>query len=244
MKTTQILLIIIVYFFTISCKKEDTNGLVNKIYDNGPLSTGNLNSATPQDAAPAGKSWSEIQLTNGFYGFGTTPNLSADDFIVPPGESWKIDSIKTYCYHSGYTLAVSPVYATRIRIWKGEPDQVGSAIIVGDTSTNVLRSSTSSNIFRISKGDNNLLREIWENTSAFNSAISLTLTEGVYWLEVVHYASNDFATYIPPVTVTGQLNKSGANAITKNRTGGAYTKIADSNSDAIQDIPFKIYYRK
>lgn len=180
MKTTQNLFLIIVFFFTISCKKEDTNGLVNKIYDNGPLSTGNLNSATPQDAAPAGKSWSEMQLTNTFLGFSAESFISADDFIVPPGESWKIDSIKTYCYKSGYTLAVSPVYATRIRIWKGEPDQVGSTIIVGDTSTNVLKSSTSSNIFRISKGSNTLFREIWENTSAFNSAISLTLTEGVY----------------------------------------------------------------
>ena len=51
MKTNLNLLLIFLFFF-VSCKKEDTTGLTNKVYDNGPLSTGNLNSATPQDAAP------------------------------------------------------------------------------------------------------------------------------------------------------------------------------------------------
>lgn len=159
------------------------------------MSTGNLNSATPQDAAPAGTNWSELQLTNTYIGYSAESYISADDFIVPSGESWKIDSIKTYCYKSGYTLAVSPVYATRIRIWKGEPDQVGSVVVVGDTSTNVLKSSTSSKLYRINKGINSLTREIWENTSVFNSAISLTLTEGVYWLEIVHYAGGAGVTF-------------------------------------------------
>jgi serine protease len=241
MKTNLNLLLIFLFFF-VSCKKEDTTGLTNKVYDNGPLSTGNLNSATPQDAAPAGTNWSELQLTNTYIGYSAESYISADDFIVPSGESWKIDSIKTYCYKSGYTLAVSPVYATRIRIWKGEPDQVGSVVVVGDTSTNVLKSSTSSKLYRINKGSNTLTREIWENTSAFNSAISLTLIEGVYWLEIVHYAGGGGLTYFPPVTVVGQLNKSGANALQKDRSGGFYTKIKDD--EAVQDIPFKIFYRK
>jgi hypothetical protein len=59
-----------------------------------PLSTGNLNSATPQDAAPAGTNWSELQLTNTYIGYSAESYISADDFIVPSGESWKIDSIK------------------------------------------------------------------------------------------------------------------------------------------------------
>ena len=49
-------------------------------------------------------------------------------------------------------------------------------------------------------------------------------------------------TYFPPVTVVGQLNKSGANALQKDRSGGIYTKIKDD--EAVQDIPFKIFYRK
>ena len=63
MKTNLNLLLIFLFFF-VSCKKEDTTGLTNKVYDNGPLSTGNLNSATPQDAAPAGTNWSELHNNN------------------------------------------------------------------------------------------------------------------------------------------------------------------------------------
>ena len=247
MKNKQNLLFLLVLLVAISCKKEDGNNtptLTNKVYDNGPLSTGNLNAATPPVTAPTGYTWSELQLNNNTIGFSIGSGyIIADDFVVPAGESWKIDSIKTYCYASGHTLSTSPVYATRIRIWKGQPDQVGSSVVVGDTITNVLKSSRSSYIYRIYKNGNTFTREIWESTSAFNSSISLTLTEGIYWLEIVQYAGD--ATYMPPVTITGQLNKSGGNGIQKERTiAASYSTVKDFVSNAQQDFPFKIHYRK
>lgn len=246
MKNKQYLLFLLVLLVAMSCKKEDGNNtpsLTNKVYDNGPISTGNLNTATPPVAAPADYTWSELQLSNISNGFSIGSFIIADDFIVPAGESWKVDSIKTYCYVSGYTLSTSPVYATRIRIWKGQPDQIGSTIVVGDTITNVLKSSRSSKVYRIGQGSSNLTREIWESTSAFNSAVSLTLTEGIYWVEIIQYAQASI--FMPPVTIVGQLNKSGANAIQKSRLDGtAYFNAKDGFSMALQDIPFKIYYRQ
>ena len=174
-------------------------GVPTLIYDNGSLASG----ATSKSgvAAPAGFFWSELSTENGSnnsnttLGAGcqvispTTNNRCADDFIVPVGQTWTINSVLVFGYQTGSTA--QPFVGGNLRIWNGRPGDAGSTIVFGDTTTNRLTTSTDSTWFRVGNtlggaggvtaAATGTTRKIW----AINLAVSpgVALTAGNYWVD-------------------------------------------------------------
>ena len=229
------------------------------IYSNGGLATG----ATSRSgvAAPAGTQWAEVQSNTGDTvgsntnsGVGcqvigvTTDNRCADDFIVPRGETWTVNSITLYVYQTGFAGVTSPVTAVNMRIWNGVPEAPGSTIVFGDTTTNRLGTSVNSNLFRVFNSTvpapgtvPGTTRIIWETTA--NVAPAAVLPAGYYWVEfqIDAGASGNFA---PGVTTVGSrgsvlyngIQKIGAAAFAGIIEGGNPAAIADYGID----FPFKV----
>src|SRR5690606_24656487 len=81
------------------------------LWNNGPLATGA--SSMSGTFAPAGTQWSEVPAegtcTLNVAGFGGTGSFRlADDFVIPAGESWDINSITVYGYATGGSTVSSP----------------------------------------------------------------------------------------------------------------------------------------
>jgi hypothetical protein len=228
------------------------------LFDNGPLATG----TTTQNgvAAPAGSQWSEVQND---FGVTTQANTSAgstvtgafrlaDDFNVPVGETWTINSVIVHGYQTGFTGTTSPFTGGTLRIWNGRPGDPGSTIVFGDTTTNRLTASTDSGIFRVfntvvGAGANpptapGTTRRIWQNTLAVSPA--LVLTAGNYWIDFA--LSGPATAFAPTVTIPGTRTVPGFNArqfnatwVEANDTGQAPTG-QPTPYIARQDFPFKL----
>lgn len=118
-------------------------------YSNGPLSTGATSSNGT--TAPTGYTWSELQNTtfgNGTLGFGGSGGyLLADDFTVPSGEKWVINSVEVFGYQTSSTG--NPFTELHVQFYNGSP-ATGGTVIFGNLTTNVLTSSTDAMMYRIS----------------------------------------------------------------------------------------------
>ena len=126
-------------------------GKINaQTYVNGNLSTGATSSNGT--AAPAGFTWSEVQLGNGTSGFsGSITNgfTVADDFTVPAGPSWNVTKVTFYAYSTGWAGAASPFTSLHLQIYNTNPSTGSPAPIFGDLTTNRLTSTTSAGMYRI-----------------------------------------------------------------------------------------------
>lgn len=222
---------------------------VAQIYTNGVWSTGaNSASGVP---APAGTTWSEVSDGNTSAGAtvvnlgGATTNFRlADDFTVPTGQTWNITSVVVNAYQTGSTPTLSPFNGGRLQIWGGGAPNGGGSVIFGDTTTNVLASSTFSNLYRIFSSVNTMggtptapgtTRPIYNNT--LTAVISLG--PGTYWIDYQLSTTNAATAFapgvVPPGTPPGRSDPS-YNALQFN--GTAWTGILDTgNPGTLPDLP-------
>lgn len=237
----------------------DTDVPLALLYSNNPLATGSTTKSGV--AAPAGTQWSEVQNDTGntaeantTSGVGcqiipttTTNNRCADDFTVPAGRAWLIDSVVVYAYQTGAGTAASPITAVNFQIWNGRPGDAGSTVIFGDTTTNRLTSSVFTNIYRIFNTvapppgtAPGTTRAIWANTATVSPA--LRLQPGTYWIDFQVNAGTT-GNFTPAATVVGARTQAGWNAI--QNTGAGWAAIVDTGNpmtapDVALDLPFQI----
>ncbi len=229
------------------------------IYDNGGLATG----ATTRSgvAAPAGTQWSEVQTNSGETAFGNTlsgvgcqaigvatNNRCADDFIVPVGETWTINSVTTFVYQTGFAGGTSPVVGSNLRIWNGFPEAPGSTIVFGDTTTNRLASSVHANLFRVFNTTTpapgtvpGTTRIIWQNN--LTVAPAAVLTAGHYYIDFQTDAGAS-GNFTPSTTIVGNRGGMHANGLQK-LGAAAWLGIIDTGNPAASadygvDFPFKL----
>ncbi len=229
------------------------------IYDNGGLATG----ATSKSgvAAPAGTQWAEVQnnsfdttSSNTTGGVGcqviapATSNRCADDFVIPPGETWTINSVTVFAYQTGFAGGTSPFVGANLRIWNGTPEGATSTVVFGDTTTNRIGTSTNSNLFRIFNSAvpapgtaPGTTRIIWQTN--INVSPAAVLPAGHYWIDfqLDAGATGNFA---PSTTIVGTRGTSIYNARQK-ITGGSFVALVDGGNPAAApdfgvDFPFKI----
>ena len=117
---------------------------------------------------------------------GVSNNISsnlilADEFVVPPGELWIIDSIVVFHYQTQTVAStVSSINDIRMQLRQSAVPGMGT-IVFGDLVTNRLVNSSFSTIFRTRSNDlTNNLRPIMR--SAVNLS-DLPLTSGTYIIE-------------------------------------------------------------
>ncbi|MBI3500186.1 MAG: T9SS type A sorting domain-containing protein [Bacteroidetes bacterium] len=209
------------------------------LYDNGPLAN-----FPGQGAGGADASATHDGLIT--YGFGHAVSSGyrvADDFTVPAGQTWTIDSLIFYAYqtNSGNTSTMTDV---RLAVRNANPltNANPSAIIWGDTTSNVLTVSYWSGIYRVTSATLTATsRPIMKNVVETLTP-SLQLTSGQYWVDWQTGGSLSSGPWAPPVsysvtTITGdamQFNTSTWNSIID-------TAQAGPGDDAPQGLPFKIY---
>jgi hypothetical protein len=253
--------------FTGNARGEDS-GISVIIYDNGPLSTG----ATSKSgvAAPGGFTWSELSLDNGGGNFSntilgagcqaistTTNNRCADNFVVPVGQTWTINSVIVYGYQTGSVS--QPFLAANLRIWNGRPGDAGATIVFGDTTTNRMGIPSDSTWFRIGNtlggtgvgaAATGTTRKIW--SLPLTVSPGLVLTTGNYWIDFQLNAGAG-GNFTPLVSIPGSRSLPGWNGrqfIGTTSTWGDLFDIGeatattppqpDVNPDVNMDYPFKL----
>ncbi len=186
------------------------------LYNNGPV----YNSAGTH-AGGANESVIQSGLLN--YGFGCQYALGlsvADDFIVPAGFAWTINSFSFYTYQTGSGLN-STINGIAVLIWNGKPGEVGSSIVWGDWNNNLLASGAFSGIYRtniVNGGSTRPLMKIEANTAG------LILQPGTYWVEWAMTGTLGSGPWCPPL-VPGTLAT--GNAV-QTQDGATYYDLADN----------------
>lgn len=183
-------------------------------------------------SSPPGFVWSEVandspttaNASAGFSGHrsGSTGAFRlADDFVVPAGYTFDIDNVLLWCYRSGSLPGDVTVDEVNLRIWNGRPEEEGSAVIFGDTSTDRLVEYANTNIYRVFNSvvdpdgggpleppppsTSRLVRQL-------TVAADITLGPGEYWLDWQFVSASPTAVFAPMLTAPGVRATPGANA--------------------------------
>ena len=131
-------------------------------------------------------------------------NRIADDFTIPAGETWDIQSITLFSHeYMGPQFKNSRLTSAHLRIWDGPPNVLGSNVIWGELTTNVLVSSEWTGIYRLLDTDSG--QDDTRGIMANLCQVGTTLGGGTYWFEWRAEASFAYdGPYAPPITEIGE----------------------------------------
>ncbi len=160
----------------------------------------------------------------------------ADDFIIPAGQTWTIDSIAFLAYQTNSGNA-STITDVNCAIFNGSP-AIGGSIVLGDTITNLMQSTYFSNIYRTADAAfTNTARPVMRNIVVPQSAWSLPA--GTYWVAWQTGGTLTSGPWAPPLT---NANMATGDAIQFNPDGSIWNPILDGGATADpQGLPFQIY---
>jgi len=196
------------------------------LYDNGPLVTHPGGGAGGADASAL-----QTALGMSTYGFGaqlSAGNRVADDFTIASG-NWTIETITFFTYQTG-SSTTSTITGVNVQIWDGPPN-AGGTVVWGNTTTNVMVSTTWSNDYRVL--DTGLL-DSTRPIMAVVAGVNTTLPAGTYWLDWQFDGTLSSGPWAPPVTILGQTTT--GNALQYTSTGWA--SLIDTGSSTAQGLPF------
>lgn len=226
------------------------------IYSNGVIETGTVSGST---LAPAGNMWSQLQgdsggamhfnSGSGFNGNATVSKRLADDFSVPPGQSWQLSGAVLLAYATDAPVTPSPFTTTTLRIWNGPPGEAQSTVLCGDTVTNRLVDSASTNLLRVPHPGAAVeppgsRRLVWRNLVTMTGGCdALVLQPGNYWLDWASEAVDDRAHFYPANTYIGARTMPGDNA--RQVEDGEWVPALDTGfqseaEDVPVDFPFQL----
>jgi hypothetical protein len=169
------------------------------LHDNGPFVTHPGGGAGGAD----GSRLQDSSLAMTIYGFGHALSAAvriADDFEVTDVGGWDISSISFFAYQTG-SPTTSTIDHVNLRIWDGPPNDPASLVVFGDTTTNVLATSTWTNAYReLESAPGNNQRPIMEDIVT----VVTHLDPGVYWLDWQTGGTLGSGPWAPPITIVGQ----------------------------------------
>jgi|GEM_PF-1344800 len=197
------------------------------LYDNGPLVTHPGGGAGGADASAL-----QTALLLSTYGFGnqaSAGNRVADDFTVTGG-GWFVDSMTFFGYQTG-SSTTSTFTGLNLRIWDGPPNDAGSMVVFGDTTTNRLASTTWSNIYRVL--DTGLL-DSTRPVMALVATVNTFLPAGTYWVDWQADGTLASGPWAPPISILGQTTTGNA----KQFTSTGWADLIDTGSGTVQGLPF------
>jgi subtilisin-like proprotein convertase family protein len=196
------------------------------LYDNGPIET-----------SPGASTLQNSSLGMNFLGFGhqqAASNSIADDFMLT--SDFSLNEITFYAYQTGSTTT-STITGVTLQIWDGVPGAAGSNVVWGDTSTNILSSTTWSGVYRDSEtsvGDTNRpIMEVTVSTLGFIGTANTT-----YWLDWNVDGTLGSGPWAPPVTIIGQSTTGNGLQSLDGRT--TWSSAEDSGTLTQQGFPFQL----
>ncbi|MBO2011847.1 T9SS type A sorting domain-containing protein [Hymenobacter negativus] len=215
-------------------------------------------------AAPTGTQWSEVQndtgntaVANTNSGYTASQSLSpslelADDFVVPAGQSWTVNSFSFFGYQTGAAATPSPFATLSIRVWRGQPGTAGATVVFGDATTNRLGTSTDALTYRVfnslypTPAAPGTTRKVWEVQATVAPAV--VLTPGTYWVSWSSTVTGGGTHFYVPVTTVGARTQTGANALQGSTTAGVttWTALVDAGTgtgatSVNQAMAFKVF---
>jgi hypothetical protein len=201
-----------------------------ELFDNGPV-------VNAPGGGPGGADGSVLQtslLMNTLGGGWQLPSgiSIADDFEVPAGGDWAIDSIRFYGYQTGSTTT-STFTGVYVKIYDGDPS-AGGTVVWGDFTTNILGNTYWINAYRYAETNVGTTRPVMAVVAA---TIGLTLAPGTYWIEATATGSLASGPWMPPVTITGQTSTGNA----KQLTSTGWADWNDTGTMTPQGMPFKMF---
>ncbi|MGJ8662318.1 MAG: hypothetical protein ACSHWU_01650 [Marinicella sp.] len=202
------------------------------LYDNGPI-------ITSIGTGVGGLDESVLESSNlSMASFGTAHHSAAnlrvaDDFTIT-GMPWQINSIDFYAYQTNETA--STITAINLRIWDGNPNDIGSTIIFGDDSTNVLNSTVPAGILRVNEDSQGMADD--RQIAISNVVINMELAPGTYWLDWQTDGSGPSGPFVPHITLPGQDTT--GNALLSIDNGVSYGNLQDLGTLTNQGLPFII----
>jgi hypothetical protein len=201
------------------------------LYSNGTY----INSPT---GGPGGEALSIVRssfgyTTLGFQNVTTVGTRAADDFVVPAGQTWSLQTLRVFefCTNSG---PVSPFTAINVRIWNARPGDAGASVIAGSTSTNLLVQTLNVACFRIPEVNPEFTRPIFSVDAGFSPP--LALPAGHYWVDWQLASNGAGLAHSVTVCPTTSLPLPGANA--RSYTGSAWINSVDGANLFAVEFPF------
>jgi hypothetical protein len=227
-------------------------------YINGSLATGTV--TKNGTIALPGRTWAELQndeenntVTNISLGIPiNNPNLPsryADDFTIPNGEIWHLNSMDMFATIHNLETMPLPFNFLSIEIWNGDPSLTGTQKIYGDIDTNVLDPENSGDSFMDHIKNTAFsvppyeVRHIWK----LRGNINVTLPGGTYWLYFKSTSAvNNASQYIPFCIVGGKRGLPHYNSKYHRVTPfSIWTNCIDTGGQSqgvSQDYPFILNY--
>jgi len=199
-------------------------------YSNGPVSNSAGTGAGGADESIL------YNLTHGMTTLGLghqTPSdrRIADDFKL--NNAMNLRQVIFYAYQTG-SPTTSTFTGVTLQIWNGKPDEPGSSVVWGDTTTNVLDSTDWSGIYRIAESNpGDSLRPIMSNLVN----VETVLPAGTYWLDWSATGSAAFSgPWAPPIALVGGITDTGNGQ----QFFGGWGPVTDSGSGDPQGFPFEL----
>lgn len=203
------------------------DGPKDVLWDNGPLVT-----SVGTGVGGADESIVDVgEITNGFGCQWELDIRLGDDFTIPAGETWEINSITLFGYQTDSGTS-STIVGSYIEIYDNPPEY--GTLVYGSLFTNVLTTTSWMNCYRVqfNASGTNTQRPIMVNECDF--ATPINLTEGVYWIVWQLEGIESSGPWGPPVTINGQLVT--GDAIQYYESTWDY--IVDNSSGNAKGLPF------
>ncbi|MCC7293675.1 MAG: hypothetical protein IT449_16580 [Phycisphaerales bacterium] len=160
----------------------------------------------------------------------------ADDFVVPTGETWTLNTGSTWLYQTNASTS-EPITDLFIQIWNGVPG-AGGVVIAGDMTTDRLLLSAFSGTYRTTDADRlNTARAIKHVT--FDLSFVPPLTEGSYWIEFASNGNTSFSGPWQPVRTPTRVGVDNGRFLTVSTN--TWADSVDASSGHLQDRPFVLY---
>jgi hypothetical protein len=178
---------------------------------------------------------SAITSPGTLYGFGAQGNLGywmADDFTIPTGQTWRLDSVKLYSYQTG-SSTTSTITGSRLYITLGRIDSSGRVRVTADSTANRMVSTYWANMYRTTSTPP-FNTQTTRPVMAVVDTVKIDLVGGYYWLAYNFTGSLTSGPWNPPRTILGQPNTGNAKQYTT-------TWAAAMDGSNPQGVPFVIY---
>lgn len=210
---------------------EQNHSPMGLLYDNGPLinspgtGSGGADESVLQSTSLSMSSLGFNVSVNGGYWF-------ADDFTVTDAGGWDLSSLVFYAYQTN-SPTTSTLTACHLMVYDDDPSLPTANVVWGDAVTDVLTSTTWSDIYRVTETTSGAVsRPIMSATCDVN----FHLDQGTYWLVWQLDGSLASGPWGPPITINGQ--SSTGNAL---QSGDGITFFAMEDSGQQQGAPFLVY---
>jgi hypothetical protein len=201
----------------------------NGVYVNSPTGGPNGAALSIVDAAYGYR-------TLGFVNGAAIGGRVADDFTVPPGQTWAVQTLRFFEFSTDSGPA-SPFTAINLRLWNGRPGDPGASVIAGDTTTNRLTATQNVNCYRVtSTMPTEFTRPVFSADAVFAPALSLPA--GHYWIDWQLASNAGAGARTVTVCPTGPGELPGANA--RALSGTTWVDALDAFAAYQVEFPFQL----